>query len=82
MEIAAIYENGVFRPETPVELPPGTPVVVNVVSISEELSDDEIVARMKARFPEITGCMSDEQAQELRAIIEDAYGQVNPDDWR
>lgn len=82
MTIPVIYEDGVFKPQVPVFLPSGTPATTNVVSINDESSDEEILARMKARYPRITGCMSDEDAAELRAIIAEAYGQVNPDDWR
>jgi len=46
--IQAIYENGVFRPITPVDLPSGTHV--DLILIEPE---DDPVAILKARFPQL-----------------------------
>ena len=80
--IPAIFDNGVFRPETPVSLPPGTRVQVSVCAPATESSDDEVIARVKRRFPRTTGAMAPDQAAELQRIVDDGCGQVNPDGWR
>lgn len=75
--IAAIYENGVFKPDRPVDLPSGSKVDL----ILPEGQDDP-VAIMKARYPQSFGCMLPEDADEMLRIIDQEFGKVNPDEWR
>lgn len=69
-----IYENGVFRPEVPVDLPPGTRGDLEIRRPTAELSDEEVIARVKKKYPRTTGCMSPEQAGEMLAAIEEHRG--------
>jgi predicted DNA-binding antitoxin AbrB/MazE fold protein len=55
--IPAIYENGVFKPQEPISLPPGAKVEV---SLPEDRDPVEI---MRERFPLSFGALSDEDAE-------------------
>ena len=63
--IAAIYENGVFKPEGPVSLQPGARVEI---SLPDERDHMEI---MRERFPLSFGAMSDEDAEAMKRVIEE-----------
>jgi predicted DNA-binding antitoxin AbrB/MazE fold protein len=76
-KVLAIFENGVFKPEEPVNLRPGTKVEVTLPD--EQLSPSEQLHR---RYPLILDDLSDEEAAELTQIIEEEFGQVDPDEWR
>lgn len=75
--IPATYENGVFKPQSPVDLPQGARVDLLV----SEPQDDP-VAVLKTRFPNSFGIMPREDADEMQRIIDEEFGKVNPDDWR
>ena len=75
--IPAIYENGVFRPVEPVELPQVTHA--GVLLPTESIDAGEALIR---RFPGTLGTLSEEDADELQRIVEEEFGQMNPDDWR
>jgi predicted DNA-binding antitoxin AbrB/MazE fold protein len=70
--IEAIYENGVLRPVEPLDwLGEQRRVTVTVHAQPAERPLDGWV-----------GGMSDEDADEMRAIIAGEFGRVNPDDWK
>ena len=75
--ISAIYDNGVFKPMRPVDLPQGTHVEVVLPA-----NGGDPVAILQLRFPGSFGTMSEEDADELQRIVDEEFGQVNPDDWR
>ena len=77
MTIPAVFENGVFKPNEPVDLPSGSKVHL----IVPEPQDDP-VAIMKARYPNSFGGLSDEDAEEMRKVIEEQCERVDPDDWK
>lgn len=79
--IHAVYENGVFRPKEPVSLASGSEVEL-VVSESAVGKPDDPVAILRARYPDSFGIMPAEDADEMQQIIDEEFGQVNPDDWR
>ena len=75
--IPAVYENGVFGPNAPVNLPSGAKVEL----IMAEPQDDP-VAILKARFPNSFGGLSDEDAEEMRKAIEEECERIDPDAWK
>jgi predicted DNA-binding antitoxin AbrB/MazE fold protein len=75
--IPAVFENGVFRPNAPVNLPSGAKVDL----IMPEPQDDP-VAILKARFPNSFGGLSDEDAEEMRKAIEEECERIDPDVWK
>lgn len=81
MTISVTYRNGAFVPVSPISLPEGTQAEVVVVAEPHPPSDEEIVARMKAKYPGLIGSLSKEAAEELEKIIDEEFGRVNPDDW-
>ena len=65
--IQAIYENGVFRPESPVDLRDGERVQI------------EIANRIEAKpWMKHFGCLAKQDAEEMMAAIEDAFEKVRP----
>lgn len=50
--IDAIYEDGVFKPLSPPDLPEKTPVKVIAAQVSEE-SDDEVATRQKTALEKL-----------------------------
>lgn len=44
-------------------------------------SEEELAAR-KAKLLELAGTISDEEAQRMLKVIEEEFGQVDPDEWR
>jgi predicted DNA-binding antitoxin AbrB/MazE fold protein len=42
--IHAIYENGVFRPLVPVDLPEGTKVILEILRVDGDEADDDMEA--------------------------------------
>jgi hypothetical protein len=36
----------------------------------------------KARMDEAIGCLSDDEAQRILQVIDEEFGQIDPDDWR
>ena len=77
LTITAVFENGVFRPNAPVDLPSGAKVDL----IMPEPLDDP-VAIMKARFPNSFGGLSNEDAEEMRKGIEEECERIDPDAWK
>jgi len=75
--IPAVYENGVFKPNAPVDLPSGAKVDL-IVSEPQ----DDAVAILKARFPNSFGGLSDEDAEEMRKAIEEECERIDPDAWK
>jgi predicted DNA-binding antitoxin AbrB/MazE fold protein len=75
--IAAIFENGVFRPKTPIDLPPGSEISL----IMPDMQDDP-VAILKARFPDSFGGMSAQDAKEMTQAIEEECERIDPDAWK
>jgi predicted DNA-binding antitoxin AbrB/MazE fold protein len=69
--IDAIFEKGVLRPLEPVPwLPDRRRVRITIV--------DDQVRDLQACI----GTLPDEDAAEMRRIIEDQFERVNPDDWK
>lgn len=75
--IPAVFENGVFRPQTPVNYQPGTRLDLIVPD-----PDDDAVAILKARFPNSFGGLPDKDAQEMIKAIEEECERVDPDAWK
>jgi len=75
--IPATFENGVFRPKSPVDLPSGTELDI----IVPEATDDP-VAILKARYPESFGGFPEGAAREIMAAINDQFGRINQDAWK
>ncbi len=75
--IRAVYENGVFRPEGPVELTPGAKV--DVILADEVRANRD---RLKQRFPNSFGVLTNEEADELQNAIGDEFERIDGDDWR
>jgi len=74
--IPAIYEDGVFRPTVSVNLPSGSHhrLVVEADQPTEALDD------VDARFPGLFAPFPREDADQMLAIIEEAFGRVESDD--
>lgn len=70
--IEAIYENGVLRPVKPLQGVPEHSVVHLTIN---ESSKPHPLANC-------IGIMPDEDANEIRRIINDEFSKVNPDDWK
>lgn len=70
--IEAIYENGVLRPVKPLEGVPEHSVVRLTIN---ESSRPHPLANC-------IGIMPDEDANEIRRIIDEEFSKVNPDDWK
>lgn len=75
--IRAVYENGVFRPTTPVDLPSGTKVDLILIE-----PHDDPVAILKARFPNSFGGLSREDGEEMMRIIDEECERIDPDSWK
>lgn len=73
--IPLVYEDGVFRPEVPVNLPNGSQYQL-VVDDSPEAR----LTQLQARFPKAFGGFPKKDADEILAIIEGEFGVVEPDD--
>jgi predicted DNA-binding antitoxin AbrB/MazE fold protein len=78
--IEAIYENGVLKPVKPLRLPNGAHVTL-------DLDDETEAARQNAdelrkRYPNSFGIMPHEDAEEIRRIIAEEFGQINLDEWK
>jgi predicted DNA-binding antitoxin AbrB/MazE fold protein len=71
--IAAIYENGVFRPKERVSLPPGAEVEVIV---PDERRPEDI---MSERYPLSFGALTDSDAAEMKRVIEEECERIEPD---
>jgi predicted DNA-binding antitoxin AbrB/MazE fold protein len=70
--LQAIYENGVLKPVEPiVGLPDHAEVTITVDTSTPSRPLDDW-----------RGGLSDEDAAEMRKIIDEEFGQVNPDDWK
>ena len=70
--IEAIYENGVLRPVKPLEgVPEHSQVTLTLVE-----------THPAPDWMKCVGIMPDEDAAEIRKIIDEEFGKVNPDDWR
>ena len=75
--IPAIFEGGVFKPQLPVNLAPGARVEILLPD-----GDSDPVERLRARFPESFGVITDEDADEMLRAIEAEFGRIDPDAWR
>lgn len=75
--ISAVYANGVFRPDQPVDLPAGAQVQVTLPDSTESRAD-----RLRKRFPNSIGTLSPDEADRIQVAIEEQFERVNPDDWK
>lgn len=75
--IEAIFEKGVFRPVSPLELTEGLHVEVLVPSPAVDSAPRYGATRRKS-----AGILPDQDAQEMLRIIAEEFEQVNPDEWR
>lgn len=73
--IPAVYENGIFRPQEPVELPAGAHVQVM-------LPDSDPLADIRARFNRVIGAIPLQDIDRMEADIEEAFGKVDADAWK
>ena len=74
--IPATFENGVFKPQTPVSLHPGAQVEVLLPEDARATSDE-----LRARFPNACGVLPAVDADEIMHIIDDEFGKVDPNEW-
>lgn len=72
--VEATYEDGVFKPRTPIELPAG--IEVRVI-IPDTRHPREIMAE---RFPGTWGALSDEDAAIMKRVIEEDCERIEYDD--
>jgi predicted DNA-binding antitoxin AbrB/MazE fold protein len=72
--IEATYENGVFKPRTPIDLPSGTEVRIVLPDTRDAMQI------MNERMPNSFGTMSDEDAAEMIRLIEEEFEQIGDDD--
>jgi predicted DNA-binding antitoxin AbrB/MazE fold protein len=70
--IEAIYENGVLRPMQPLDWLEEKRKVTVTVSTPDSSSP----------LSGWVGRISDEDAEIMRRVIDEEFGQVNPDDWK
>jgi predicted DNA-binding antitoxin AbrB/MazE fold protein len=71
--IEAIYEDGLLRPIQPLE---------GVAERSRVRVTVEVAEPAEHPLADCMGILPDEDAEEMRRIIEDEFEQVNPDEWR
>jgi predicted DNA-binding antitoxin AbrB/MazE fold protein len=71
--VDAIYEGGILRPVRPLE---------GIAEHSRVKITVEVTERATHPLSDCLGILPDEDAEEMRHIIEDEFEQVNPDDWR
>lgn len=76
--IPAIYENGVFRPQTSVDLVAGAQVDVLVPDEDDCLTSEE----MKRLYPNSWGVLSPDEAERIRVAIEGTRREIDSDAWR
>lgn len=77
LTIPAVFENGVFRPNTPVDLPSGARVDLMMAE-----SQDDPVAILKARFPDSFGGFPREDGEEMMRAIDEEFERIDPDAWK
>jgi predicted DNA-binding antitoxin AbrB/MazE fold protein len=70
--ISAIYENGVFRPEEPLELTTGSRVDVVIRQPNQE-PWEKLRLRLKAKFPNSFGTVSREDGEEMMRVINERF---------
>lgn len=70
--IAAVYENGVFRPKDGISLAPGCEVEV----ILPDTRDPAEILR--ERFPNSFGGLPDDEAEAMRRVIEEECERIEP----
>lgn len=74
--IPAIYEDGVFRPTVSVDLPSGSRHRLVVEAEQQAGAVDDV----DARFPGLFAPFPREDAHQMLAIIEEAFGRVEHED--
>jgi predicted DNA-binding antitoxin AbrB/MazE fold protein len=70
--IKAIYENGVLKPIEPIE------GLADRAQVTLTLD----TGRTRRPLDDWVGGLSDQDAAEMRRVIEEEFEQVNPDDWK
>ncbi len=51
-------------------------------SIEKILYQDESASAAKKTFKDFAGIWTEEEADEIKKIIEEGCGQIDPDDWK
>lgn len=77
--VAAVYENGVFRPKMPVDLPEGTEVALLLPEQKAEKSPAQI---MKERYPKSFGSFPTEDAEDMAGHIREEFEKVEDEFWK
>ena len=75
--VRAIYDNGTLRLLEPLNLDQNQEVEVTI-TLDKPLTSRASAPRVSAYF----GSISDEDAKEMREAIEEAFEQVDPDEWK
>lgn len=68
--IPAIYENGVFRP------------LKHLPDLRDQDQVDLLVMKENHPLSDCIGILADDDAAEMKLVIEREFEQVNPDDWK
>ena len=76
--IQAVYENGVFRPQTSVDLASGAQVDVLLPDEDDCPTQEE----MKRLYPHSWGVLSPDEAERIRRAIEEAHQEIDTNAWR
>jgi predicted DNA-binding antitoxin AbrB/MazE fold protein len=71
--VEAIYEGGILRPVRPLE---------GIAEHSRVKITVEVTQKATHPLADCLGILPDEDAEEMRRIIEDEFEQVNPNEWR
>jgi len=79
--ISAIYENGVFRPEGPVDLAPGARVDVTFPETPTTSGRTYTVEELRELFPKSAGVLSQQDHDEMMKAIDEEFGKIEPHEW-
>ncbi len=75
--IQATFENGVFRPKEPVNLPQGQEVEISVPD-----EEETVTSQAREGRPQSFGCMPKKDAEEMERAIEEEFERIEPDEWK
>ena len=70
-------ETPILKPQ-PVPLATPAPTPAPIPSAEEE----EAIEEMRRRFPNLVGTLTPEEAEEMMHLIDEEFGQIDPDQWK
>ncbi len=81
--IIATYRNGKLDPTEALDYAEGEKLEISIRKAPiPSAEEEEAIEEMRRRFPNLVGTLTPEEAEEMMHLIDEEFGQIDPDQWK